>query len=247
VVTTSRVSLSKDHFLAIPEGERVFFLQIGNISNQISLLARLLLFTKNRHTLTGKTEGKLLGPQSHMLSRILAGVLHEAWVFTRFNINQGVGKAYAGDLSPAATAALDAIKQQFNTKTIMGKIRTAAFHNKLTTAELGTGFAAVANDPAFDDLWFLHDGGTNWSIFNAVSEMAVVHATLQLVGNSDLSATASKFMAEANKASTNFVELFTDYSRIIVYKYFDPPIFEREEVSHVPRASDVIIPFFVEP
>jgi hypothetical protein len=248
LATPCRVALPKDRFLAMPKEDRAFFLQIGNISNQISLVARLLLFMGNRSPNTHENEDKLLGPQAHILSRIFAGILHEAWTFTRFHINQGAGKAYSGDLSPLAAAALAAINKQFAQKTILGNIRTnAGFHNKLTAKELDPALTAVANDPEFDDLWFLHDAGVSWGQFNAVSEMIFVHATLQMDGNPDLSAVAEKFMAEANKASANFMELLTDYARILTYKYFDPPRFEREEVGSLPHAADVYIPFFVEP
>ena len=119
--TALHISLPKDRLIAMPANDRALFLQVGNITNQLCLLARLLWFTTNRPASVTPIENRIMLSQSHILARYDAGLVWETWLFIKSNINGGIGKKFVPDLSPEAMVALNALGQQFKKKSFSTK------------------------------------------------------------------------------------------------------------------------------
>jgi hypothetical protein len=111
MVQVYRILVRKERLRAMSRDERVLLLLLGYVSNQLSMLQKLLTFATNR-TPAKELEQHASGAQTQMLVRLTVGALNEAWelVRTRF-IETTIAKDYlnpprcgrAGNLRGAQT------------------------------------------------------------------------------------------------------------------------------------------------
>lgn len=89
-----RIPIPKDRLKALPSDERVLFLLLGYVSNQIAMLQKLVVFSLNTQP-ENEPDQYATGAQSEMLVRMLVGAVNEAWLLVerRFTSNP-IGKEY---------------------------------------------------------------------------------------------------------------------------------------------------------
>jgi uncharacterized Zn finger protein len=97
-------------------------LLVGYVSNQLSMLQKLLTFATNRPAKEVEQHGT--GAQTQMLVRLTVGALNEAWelVRTRF-IETTMAKDYLNLLDASGQEAFATLKRQFGESNLLSKIR----------------------------------------------------------------------------------------------------------------------------
>ena len=125
-----KLEIPKSKLLSIPKKERVFFVQAGNLLNDLSMLQKLTLFTTNTKT-TNKTVRTAQNLQALCLIRIQAGKLDEGWHFLDKNyFGAKLSKNYDRMLSQSEKQCLDNIKKYFNSKrNLISLARDYTFRN----------------------------------------------------------------------------------------------------------------------
>src|ERR1700730_18492696 len=104
MIQVYRIPVPKERLRAMPKDERVLFLLLGYVANQLSMLQKLLTFATNR-TPAEEVERHATGVQTQMLIRLTAGA------------------ARRGSLSPSVSS-----KMQWRRITPTGLIPTASTH-----------------------------------------------------------------------------------------------------------------------
>ena|SRR5215471_17521660 len=72
------IPISEKQLDSIPAEERIFFIQIGHLANELSTLNRLLLFVSNSNGATD-LERRARNSQALLLVRLCSGKLFEGW------------------------------------------------------------------------------------------------------------------------------------------------------------------------
>lgn len=123
------IPISKKQLDSFPAKERLFFIQIGHLANELLTLNRLLLFISNSHCTT-EIEIRAKNSQALLLIRLCSGKLFEGWQMLQSNyFGSQLSKKYYNLLSADGQNSLDKIKQYFSKKNLIKDIRdNFAFH-----------------------------------------------------------------------------------------------------------------------
>ena len=125
----TRVEISKDRLLAIPEAERTFFLALAHLFNEINALTKMLYWAASApDTTEAEDHGRLA--TMLLLTQLVAGKLSEAWeLFTKSFFGASLSKQYEPKLSGEPAEALKRLKKYFGSRNALKTIRnTFAFH-----------------------------------------------------------------------------------------------------------------------
>jgi len=123
------IPISKKHLDSFPNDERLFFVQIGHLANELLTLNRLLLFVSNSPTTT-QLETRAKNSQALLLIRLCCGKLFEGWQMLQSSyFGSQLSKQFDGWLDENGQKGLDKIKQYFSKQNLIKDIRdNFAFH-----------------------------------------------------------------------------------------------------------------------
>lgn len=124
-----RLKLDKDRLLHIPKAERVLFIALGHLANELAVLQKQVLWTSkfgNPDNLP--TKGTIT--HAFICARLLAGKLKEGYrLLQKRFLSAKLEPVYAPTLSDEAAAALADLKRYFGRKNNIDTIRNQhAFH-----------------------------------------------------------------------------------------------------------------------
>ena len=125
----TRVHISKDQLLAIPEAERTFFLALAHMFNEINALTKMLYWAAHAPDSTEAEDHGRLSTML-MLTQLVAGKLNEGWaLFTKSFFGAALSKQYEPKLTGEPAEALMQLKRYFGTRNALNTIRNNfAFH-----------------------------------------------------------------------------------------------------------------------
>jgi len=247
VIEVYRIPIPKDRLQALSRDERVLLLLLGYVSNQISLLQKLVVFATN-HTPERDFEQHCTGVQTQIIVRLIIGDLNEAWrlITTRF-IENPLQREYLEQLDNPGRAAFERLKRQFG-GALFASIRNRFAYHYPRTDEAEEAFHTAVADESVADLWnvyFSHHG------FNSVfllSDLIYLHGIKTITGEADLITAQTKLMPQVTQVSLDVIEFARSFFAAVWLKHFGEAIDARDivRVDNAPKASDVVLPFFVE-
>jgi hypothetical protein len=122
------LTIGDDTLRAMPEDERILFVQLSHITNDIAILHKLLLFTHK--TSDSEIIRDSIVAQGSLAARLLAGVLYEAWqVLQSTFFNSTLAKTYEDLLPNEPSGALRELKAYFRGGNTISTVRNHfAFH-----------------------------------------------------------------------------------------------------------------------
>ena len=123
------IPISQQQLDSIPTDERLFFIQIGHLANELSTLNRLLLFVSNSAGTT-ELERRAGNCQALLLVRLCSGKLFEGWqMLQRDYFRSKLSKEYDSLLDESGKNSLNEIKRYFSKNNLIKDIRDKfAFH-----------------------------------------------------------------------------------------------------------------------
>jgi hypothetical protein len=123
------VRLDRDRLLTLPTPERIFFLALGHVTNEVNAITKILYWAANGPT---AIEAEANGCESLILLQVclLAGKLSEAWQLLQTNFfGNRLSQTYEPRLTGEPADALRRIKAYFSSKNAAHQIRNRfAFH-----------------------------------------------------------------------------------------------------------------------
>lgn len=242
-----RIPIPKDRLTALARDERVLFLLLGYVSNQIAMLQKLVVFSLNTQPV-GEPDQYATGVQSEMLVRMLVGAVNEAWrlVESRF-ISNPIGKQYSSLLDAGGQQALLALKRQFGSSNLLATIRNNyAFHHPKSD-EVEEAFQMVAGDQGLNDGWCFYFSQHGYNTMFFLSDVIIIQGIFRAAGIQDFAEGQRKLIKEVTDAANNLLEFAKAFTKAIWVRHFGSEIICDKvfDVTNAPIIDEVSIPFFV--
>jgi hypothetical protein len=246
MIDVLQVSLPKDRLSAMPKDERALLFLLGYAANQISLFSKLVIFSSNKVPVNS-VEQKLSDAQAQILARTAIGVIAEAWelIHKRF-LGTHIGKELEGKLNPAGSEALVTLKRYFGRSNLLTDLRNnVAFHHPYD-ADMDAGFDAAASDNIWDNDWHWYFAPAMYNSFYFMSEVVVLHAMLNKMGETDILKAHERIMSALKQVAEPMIYLILAINEAILLKRLGARAEVVTSITDAPGVFEVGIPFFVE-
>jgi len=124
-----KVTVSKKQLNLFPEKERVLFIQIGHLANELTTLTKLLIYAHADSNVDVVREAYTM--QASVIARICIGKIFEGWRLLEGSLfASSLSRKYEAKLSNAGSEALNNLKKYFGKKNLISEIRNRfSFHN----------------------------------------------------------------------------------------------------------------------
>lgn len=144
----TKLTLTKKHIDLLPEKERIFFIQLAHLSNEITLLTKLLILSNNK----SETEviNKAYAMQSSLIARMSIGKLHESWrLLEKYFFASKLCKVYEPKLAEDGFQALQKLKKYFGKNNLISDIRNNFSFHYPSFDEIKKQLKAIPDDTEF--------------------------------------------------------------------------------------------------
>ncbi|HEX8398352.1 MAG TPA: hypothetical protein VF644_13050 [Pyrinomonadaceae bacterium] len=217
------LEISKVEFDKIDESERIFYIIIGHLSNEITTLEKLL-FLSITFSDTNKTLGSINASQSLLIARLIAGKVSEGWeLLQKAFFASKVSKVVEPDLSVEGRNALAELKRYFGKENLIRKLRNEfSFHYSPENVRKQL--------PSVKDIEELEICVTEKDEpFFVYSEELITKAILEEIDKSDYEKALDKLFAEIMKITRNFRIFCAESAILMMHKYkISPPHVETD-------------------
>jgi hypothetical protein len=250
ILKIQRVRLNKEQLERIPARDRTLLLLLGHVCNEINVLQKLILMTMRQTDCAPSPVIDMVQTgQAHILTRVLIGKLHEAWLLLqkRVHADRDLVERYELDGNWPGKKLLKCVNKHFNDNTELSMIRNKlSFHYYDEDGLMEKSFNALpAGEPL--DL-FMPDAVANR--FYHASELLVTLAALSPTGSYDPEwSTKLGELLDATIAGADLImKLFQELMVTIMNKSISGGVYWDEvEIGEPGSLSEQHVPFFVRP
>lgn len=236
-----KVEIPKSKLDMIPEKEVVFFVQCGNMLNDISMLQKLSIFSMNfdKPTDTERTAQIL---QTMGLLRLQAGKLKEGWELLQNHFFAAkVSKQYDPLFNEKEQKALKSLTTYFGRPNIIFQIRKEfAFHypSKDTIVK---ALKAMPDSVVFEVFMSEHFANCVFSLSNTLTTLSILSSTKC----SDGQRAMNKWVKEIPQVSRCFGEFLGGCLRVFAQRHSAGFKSSEVEIPEPPDVNEVTLPYFI--
>jgi hypothetical protein len=248
MIEVYNIPVPKDRICAMPKQERVLLLLLGYVSNQLSMLQKLLTFATNR-TPVSELEQHASGAQTQMLVRITIGALNEAWeLVTKRFIKTSFAADYLMQLDQAGKDAFEALKRQFGGSNLLNKVRNNYGYHYPDNDKVDKAFVSICNDIELGGLLNLYFSNHGFNSLFFMSDLVFMQGIADMTGEPDRDAAQTKLMGEVSRASINLIEFAKAFTATAWLRHFGQEMLAKDlvAIADAPKIDTVSLPFFVD-
>ena len=241
VVNTTKSALAK-----VPENERILFLLLGHLANELSVLKKLFFFCAHSGV-EDKWQRRANIVQALVVARVLIGKLCEGWeLLNWYFFRNGLSKTYEPLLEVEGRETLSNLKRYFSKKNLIRNVRNSlSFHysGEIIAKAFET---APENEP---DEWQMcqTDNVGNCLFFS--SEAVVNHALLDIILPGQPQEAMDRLFSESTEVASWFIDVISCLLEIIVQRH----LLDNEgrlkmvpvDIGPVLSMDEVYVPYFV--
>jgi hypothetical protein len=243
-----RCAVPKKKLAALPDVERRFFLMIGHLANELTILNKLFFWACKYDEDKGPREQAGI-TQPMLIGKIFVGKLYEGWnVLQKAYHGSKLSKEYDSLLTSEAKDALDSLKRYFSTnENLIDKVRNSfAFHYP-TKPEKQQLIEKVFDETPETEQWEVLLGEKYANTLYYTSEMVLGRTMLQDI-DSDPNKAMKRLMEETIKVFRLFRDFIDGCMQVIFEKRLGFKIQDCNpiEINEELRFDEVRLPFFVE-
>lgn len=238
-----KVELSKENLLSIPEEERIFFIQITNLANEIYVLQKITFFSAKDEEENDVVRGAQ-NSQAFFLIRLTAGKLWEGWrlLETHF-FGTGLSKDYEEKFTDEGKGNLKFLKDYFKSKNLIKLIRDQyAFHYSKESSKNILDLIEKSSDTNIFKLFMSKYHG---NCFYDISSTLAITSLINVIDEFDYGKGMLTLLTEINNVAENLLHFIGECVLVIAKRYIGFAHGEIEIPDH-PRMDEVKIPYFVE-
>jgi hypothetical protein len=240
-----RLTVSKKQLNLFPEKERIFFIQMGHLANELTTLTKILICAN------AETEIQIMKraytTQTSIIARICIGKVYEGWrLFQDYFFSSQLAKKYEAKLSQSGQENLQKLKKYFGKKNLICEIRNKfSFHNP-SSQDIKNQLELIPDEADLD----LYIGTQHANSNYYLSEEIISRAMLNYVESTSLQQAMDTMYKEFIEVSGWFVEFCGHCMVAMCDEYWrqDPRQLRIEHI-HVKsegNVKDFKIPFYVE-
>jgi len=247
MIEVLRIPISKERLSALPEDERGLLLMLGHVSNQLSMLQKILVLSTNGDPKT-EVEQIASAVQTQMLVRLTLSAAYEAWRVVQVRFLSGpLGADYDPRLDAKGREALGRLKKYFGKPSLVYAVRNDYGFHYPKPSDVEAAFQAAMNDPDSDDNWQLYFSEHGFNSLFVLSELIYMHGIALKADAADLESSQRKLMNDLQRTSLDVIEFSRAFVAAVWLKRFGN-FMDAEEVVRVEavRLGDAALPFFVE-
>jgi len=236
-----KLEIPKSKLLSVPKKERVFFVQAGNLLNDLSMLQKLVLFTTNTKT-TNKTVRTAQNLQALCLIRIQAGKLDEGWELLQKNyFGAGLSKDYDRMLSQSEKQCLDNIKKYFGSKSnLISLVRDYTFHYFTSSEQI----SQLIDDAPPSEIFEVFMSDFYGNCVFSMSNVLVTFAILKSTGITHTEKAMGKLLRDVQKVTKWFGDFLGRCLLVFVEKHLGLES-SKVEIPEPPDIKKVTLPYFI--
>ena len=239
-----QIPILKEKLDSVPANERLFFIQIGHLANELSTLNRLLLFVSHS-TGTTELERWAKNSQALLLVRLCSGKLFEGWQMLQRNyFGSKLSKEYDGLLDESGKNSLAEIKRYFSKNNLIKEIRdNFAFH--YPSDDLKNQLQRIKDTGTL----YIYLGYAHGNSFYSFADVLVGSAMLSKVQGADPQQAMDTLFADPIDAIKWFLDFIGSCMIILVEKYLGTTLealaANSIEIPNPKNLKDVQVPFFL--
>jgi hypothetical protein len=245
-VIVSKIRITKSDLLSICENERGFFIQAGDLLNDLNVFSKLLMFCMNRQRANNGAMKTARDVQTMCLIRILVGKLHEGWkLIEKWYYGSAVSKKYDRLLEQSAKDAVGEIKKYFSRTNLISEIRNSlAFHYGPKEQEEWRERVRVLIEKMRDSqILEIYVSKAHGNCLFPISNELVILDILNLTGESNNKQAWEKLHEDIKKVINWFIDFLNDYHLVCAEQYLDLKASDEEEIP-APSIKKVSLPYF---
>lgn len=233
-----KLIISKEKLNLIPEKERIFFVQIMNIMNDINFLYKQSLYPAQ--VVENEIIQRAQNSMSFLNFEILAGKLFEGWELIRQNfLSQEFSIDYITLLDETGKECLDTLKKYFGKENLICFIR-----NKFASHYDSTEIKKQLESTKFENFEiYLSEYQGNCLYFMAVILEST--AIFDYIDSTNMEKALDKLFADVLEVSTWFQHFLNACIIVIWEKYFEKNYEELDIPNPEKNIRDVFMPFYV--
>jgi hypothetical protein len=234
-----KVEIPKSMLSQVPENERVFFVQLGNLLNDLSILQKLSYFSANTET-ADPIGRSAQNSQAVSLILVQAGKLWEGWqMLQKQFFGTKLSGTYENHLTDPGTHSLEKLKNYFNKENLIFLIRNKfAFH--YDSAEIKNQINEVPDSEVLE----VFMAETHGNCFYSISHILVLFGILKSTGCSNIDDAMRKLFQDMLQVTRWFVNFLGDCLLVFARRHLG---FEHAEVEipEPPHINNIALPYFV--
>ena len=236
----TKAEFSKKHLDQLPKEEKVFFVQLTHLLDELSILSKCVIFASNAIEAKQEVEKTAQRMQALFFIRILVGKIYEGWrMFRASYFSSQLSQKYDKLLSNLASESIKELKRYFAKDNLIREIRNKyAFHYDRENVE--NQLNRITQDETLSMLISEHQGN---NLF-AFSDTVINSSILNSINPSDQQKAMDTFVEEVIlKVCKWFQNFGYGFVELIIEKLeFNCEEIELEDVSTI---GDVKLPYFV--
>jgi len=235
-----KAEFSKKHLDQLPKEEKVFFVQLTHLLDELSILSKCVIFVSN--AIEGKqgVEKTAQRMQALFFIRILAGKIYEGWqMFRASYFSSQLSQKYDKLLSNSASESIGKLKRYFDRSNLIYEIRNKyAFHYDRENVE--NQLNCITQDETLSILISEHQGNNLFAFSDTIINSSILNSINPNDQQKAMDTFVEEVILKACKWFQNFGYEFVEF----IIKNFE---FNCEEIEFevVPTIEDVKIPYFV--
>ncbi len=235
----TKIEISKAKLDAIPEGERIFFVQIGSFLNDINMLHKLILFTHK--VMPTDAEQKAQNSLSFFLLTMLAGKLREGWsIVEKKFVDTKIATDYEKCLNPTAKESFARLEKYFkNRRTLVYTVRNkfaSHYESKIIKKEIDN----TPEEEIFELFLTPEQGNCLYFMSSLLSGSAI----LNTLGEAEPNVALDVFFKEILETEVDFQTFLNDCILIIAKRHLGKK-HTKVKITDPPDINSVFTPFFV--
>jgi len=242
----TKLQISKDELLSVPEEELELFIQLTNFYNDVNILQKLMAISgiSREKTNNNKIVKMSLSSQALFFMRIQAGKLYEGWKMfgMHFFNNEIFSKEYNKKGSPQSKKNLSKLKKYFGKNNLIENIRnTYTFHYSKESSKNMVKQIINAPDLESFEMYLSEEYG---NCFYSIAHDLLNSSILDDIDSNNWSKAMNKFFQEILDVTKWFLDFAQDCILVISKKYLQMN-YEEVQIPEPPSLDDITLPFFV--
>jgi hypothetical protein len=239
-----RLEVSKAHLDRMPEDECIFYLMASQLSNDLNILGKLLIFAWNGGRGDDAVRRHVAIAQQLLLIKMLAGRLHEGRALMNKAFSKRLWNKYKDHLTPNGRTSYVEITRSGG---LLEKIRNKfAFHFDVPVVK--DAYAKIPSDATFVDYLAGEQAGHS---LHFGGEMLSLAAMIAITGEANGRLALRKIFDETARMATLFSFFIQSFVGVMLSRHLGVTAKElherRIEVDDDPPIDEVNLPFFSPP
>jgi hypothetical protein len=235
-----KVAIPKSKLVLIPEDERIFFVQLTYLLNELYILQKSIYFSTQETSNVIERKGR--NSQALFFVRIQAGKLFEGWeLLQKKFFSTKISQKYEIEFSDLGRNSLTELKRYFGKENIISMIRNEfAFHYSHESSDKIKELILDVPDSEVFEMYLSEEHG---NCLYDISQVLVNIAILNSIDSSDTQKALEKILQEVHQVTKWFLDFGGDCVLIIMK---NSGLQHGEiEIPDPPSINEVILPYFV--